>query len=306
MTAPKPRPRQSKQLDTGVLQPEISSFRLCLAAGEGLQDMSIPRRCNGSPPPTCGASTCTSWEHAGKQDVQADQCALWTRTRRVRRQHLRALQQFFKWLAAKGRSPTPWPRSRPASRQARPGLRRRGPAAAGACLRGPRVRAALAALIAVFGATGMRLSELAGIRYDAEGPGRSDVDLWHREMARAGQGPQDQDRRVGFDAARGLDRYLRVRARHAQHRPQLWLGPWDRGQPAGSTRSSSGAAASGVDVYPHRFRYHFGHTWLDRGRAEATWWKLDGHLPADAPPLRRQRPQREPAAATTPRQPVTP
>ena len=34
-----------------------------------------------------------------------------------------------------------------------------------------------AALIAVFNATGIRLSELAGIRYDAENPGRSDVDL---------------------------------------------------------------------------------------------------------------------------------
>jgi site-specific recombinase XerD len=34
-----------------------------------------------------------------------------------------------------------------------------------------------AALIAVFRATGIRLSELAGIRYDADDPGRSDVDL---------------------------------------------------------------------------------------------------------------------------------
>ncbi len=33
MTAPKPRPRQSRQLDAGGFQPEISSFRLHLAAG---------------------------------------------------------------------------------------------------------------------------------------------------------------------------------------------------------------------------------------------------------------------------------
>lgn len=39
MTAPKPRPRQSKHLDAGGFQPEISSFRLHLAAeGEGPQD----------------------------------------------------------------------------------------------------------------------------------------------------------------------------------------------------------------------------------------------------------------------------
>lgn len=32
MTVPHPRPRRGKDLDAGVLQPEISSFRLCLAA----------------------------------------------------------------------------------------------------------------------------------------------------------------------------------------------------------------------------------------------------------------------------------
>ena len=31
--------------------------------------------------------------------------------------------------------------------------------------------------------------------------------------------------KIGYDAARVLDRYIRVRARHAQaYRPQLWLG----------------------------------------------------------------------------------
>jgi integrase/recombinase XerD len=32
MSAPHPRPRQAKPLDAGVFQPEISSFRLHLAA----------------------------------------------------------------------------------------------------------------------------------------------------------------------------------------------------------------------------------------------------------------------------------
>jgi site-specific recombinase XerC len=35
-----------------------------------------------------------------------------------------------------------------------------------------------AAIIAVFQATGIRLSELAGIRYDADDTQRSDLDLW--------------------------------------------------------------------------------------------------------------------------------
>ena len=49
----------------------------------------------------------------------------------------------------------------------------------------------------------------------------------------------------------------------------------------------------GVAVYPHRFRHHFSHAWLDRGGAEGDL--MDGvervDLPADAARLWRQRPQ---------------
>jgi hypothetical protein len=73
MTAPKPRPRQSRQLDAGGFQPEISSFRLHLAA-EGKASKTVRtyteavqwfaaaylRRETGL----------TSWEQVGKQDIQ--------------------------------------------------------------------------------------------------------------------------------------------------------------------------------------------------------------------------------------------
>jgi integrase/recombinase XerD len=49
----------------------------------------------------------------------------------------------------------------------------------------------------------------------------------------------------------------------------------------------------GVDAWTHRFRHHFSHTWLDRGGAEGDLMELNGwSFPADAAPLRRQRPQR--------------
>jgi hypothetical protein len=32
----------------------------------------------------------------------------------------------------------------------------------------------------------------------------------------------------------------------------------------------------GVNVYPHRFRYHFSHTWLDRGEGERDLMELNG------------------------------
>jgi integrase len=32
----------------------------------------------------------------------------------------------------------------------------------------------------------------------------------------------------------------------------------------------------GVDAYPHRFRHHFSHTWLDRGGPEGDLMELNG------------------------------
>jgi len=34
----------------------------------------------------------------------------------------------------------------------------------------------------------------------------------------------------------------------------------------------------GVPVYPHRFRHHFSHTWLDRGGAEGDLMELNGWI----------------------------
>ena len=78
------------------------------------------------------------------------------------------------------------------------------------------------AIIAVLTATGVRLSELAGLCCD-------DVDLWQRELMVRGKGGKDRIVKIGHQAARSLDRYLRARSRHAQaRRPQLWLGARNR------------------------------------------------------------------------------
>jgi site-specific recombinase XerD len=88
-----------------------------------------------------------------------------------------------------------------------------------------------AAIIAVFTATGIRLSELAGIRYHPGDPDRSDLDLHAREIRIRGKASKPRTVKMGHQAARSLDRYLRARARHAQaYRPQLWLGVNNRGR----------------------------------------------------------------------------
>ena len=116
-----------------------------------------------------------------------------------------------------------------------------------------------AAVIAVFKATGMRLSELAGIRYDPGDPQHSDLDLWHREITVHGKGRKARIVKISHDAARALDRYIRVRARHAEaYRTQLWLGINNRGPMTASGIYQVIARRGrqcGIDVFPHRFRH---------------------------------------------------
>ena len=129
------------------------------------------------------------------------------------------------------------------------------------------------AILAVLTATGIRLSELAGLRC-------SDVDLWQREITVRGKGGKTRTVKVSHDAARALDRYLRVRARHAQaYRAQVWLGTGNRGPMTASGIYQVIARRGwqcGVEVFPHRFRHHFSHTWLDRGGAEGDLMELNG------------------------------
>ena len=195
----------------------------------------------------------------------------------------RALQQFFRWLAAEDELPDPTRglQAPPVPQQLIPvftgqELARLDQACAGRTFAQRRDTA----IIAVFKATGIRLAELAGIRYDARDPRRSDIDLWQREITVRGKGGKDRIVKIGHQAARSLDRYLRARARHAQAwRPQLWLGINNR-EPltaAGIYQMITRRGHQcGVAVHPHRFRHHFSHTWLDRGGPEGDLMELNG------------------------------
>ena len=59
----------------------------------------------------------------------------------------------------------------------------------------------------------------------------------------------------------------------------LWLGVNDRGPMTASGIYQVIARRGrecGVEVFPHRFRHHFSHTWLDRGGAEGDLMELNG------------------------------
>ena len=140
-----------------------------------------------------------SWEQAGRRDIQ--QWMTWLLDRyssAYASNQYRALQQFFKWLAAEDELPDPMARLQPphVSQKLVPvftgqDLRRLEQACAGRSFAQRRDTA----IIAVFTATGIRLSELAGLRC-------SDVDLWQREITVRGKGGKDRIVRIGHQAAR--------------------------------------------------------------------------------------------------------
>ena len=120
----------------------------------------------------------------------------------------------------------------------------------------------------------------SGIRYDQNDPRRGDVDQWEREIMVHGKGRRTRTVKIGHDAARSLDRYLRMRARHPlAHRPELWLGVNNRGPLTASGIYQAVVRRGrecGVEVHPHWFRHHFSHTWLDRGGPEGDLMELNG------------------------------
>jgi site-specific recombinase XerD len=278
MTALRLRSRQPKQLDAGIFQAEISSFALRLAA-EGKAAKTIrtytqavqwfaAARLQAGP---------AGWEQVTSRDIQRWMAWLLDRysTAYASNQY-RALQQFFKWLAAEDELPDPMAGLQPPRVTGKlvsvftpEELARLEQACAGRSFAQRRGTA----IIAVFTATGIRLSELAGLRC-------GDVDLWQREITVRGKGGKPRIVRIGHQAARSLDRYLRARARHAQTwRPQLWLGVNNR-EPltaAGIYQMIARRGGQcGLNLYPHRFRHHFSHTWLDRGGPEGDLMELNG------------------------------
>jgi integrase/recombinase XerD len=287
MTVQEPRFRQSKQLDSGIFQAEISSFALRLAA-EGKAAKTIRTYTEAvqwfAAARLPGQASRASWEQVDSQDIQ--QWMAWLLDRyssAYASNQYRALQQFFKWLAAEDELRDPMAGLQPpcVTEKLVPvftgeELARLEQACAGRSFAQRRDTA----IIALFKATGIRLAELAGLRYDPGDPRRSDIDLWQREITVRGKGGKDRIVKIGRQTALNLDRYLRARARHAQAwRPQLWLGAGNR-EPLTAAgiyqMTARRGRRCGVDVYPHRFRHHFSHTWLDQGGPEGDLMELNG------------------------------
>ena len=284
---PARRGRRPKQLDAGPFAADVASFGLHLAAenkAAGTIRIYTEAPLWFAAAHLLSRTDKTRWEQVHTQDVQ--RWITWLLGRysgAYARQQYRSLRQFFGWLAAEDEVPDPMARLRAPAVRDTPvpvftsvELSRLEKA----CQGGTFAQRRDAAILSVFRATGIRLAELAQIRYHPGDPGRSDLDLDRREIRVRGKGGKDPTVRIDHEAARRLDRYLRVRARHEQaYRRGLWLGTGGRGPLTGNgiyQLVKRRGEQAGVAVYPHRFRHHFSHTWLDRGGAEGDLMELNG------------------------------
>jgi integrase/recombinase XerD len=191
--------------------------------------------------------------------------------------HFRNLRVFWNWLVAEGEHPGPSP-MRSVAAPVVP-VKRRVPLAdaeLGALLSacagtGFEDRRDLA-IVRILIDNGMRISSLAGLRYDAADEERTDVFLEQRALRIRRKGGDAYLAPVGAKAAAAIDGYLRVRGGHPQaSSPYLWLG--SRGHNTGRLTTSGirqmierRAKAAGVeDVHPQRFRRTFADGFLGSG-----------------------------------------
>lgn len=194
-------------------------------------------------------------------------------------QHYRNLHVFFGWLHAEGERTEPGPMdlvAKPAVPEVvKPflsgdDLERLLKVTGGQGFEDRRDHAILRILID----TGLRVSGLAGLRFDPEDDDLNDVFLARRQLRVILKGGDQYMIPVGRKACAAIDRYLRSRARHprAAESPWLWLGVrnGDRGTHFTDTGirqmlERRGLQAGVQDVHPHRFRHTFADAWLANG-----------------------------------------
>ena len=246
----------------------------------------MSRRCSGSPLPTCcGQAARTGWEQVGKHDVQ--QWMVWLLGRysaAYASNQYRGPAAVLQVAGSRGGDlADPMTGLRPPHVPGRPvpvfaaaDLSALERACAGRWFQQRRD----AAMIAVFAATGIRLSELAGLRYDPGDPQRSDIDLGSGRSpstARAARPGWSRSATTRPAPSTGTSAFGPGMPRRTA--PQLWLGVNNRGPMTASGIYQVIARRGrqcGVAVFPHRFRHHFSHTWLDRGGAEGDLMELNG------------------------------
>lgn len=137
-----------------------------------------------------------------------------------------------------------------------------------------------AAIVRMFLSTGARLSELANLRWTPDDDTTNDVEP-DRGVIRivSGKGRRERLSYLSPMAVKALDRYLRVRDRHAHAAsPWLWLGEKGRLTDSGIAQAlrRRGKAAGVPELHAHLFRHTYAHHALSGGMQEGDLMVLAG------------------------------
>jgi site-specific recombinase XerC len=195
----------------------------------------------------------------------------------------RSLQQLFGWLDEEGEiTSSPMAKMRPPLIPEKPvpvlsddDIRRLLASCAGKDFRDRRD----CAIVRLFLDTGVRLEGMGGLRYSADDPDASDVDLKSRVIRVIAKGRRELVLPIGTKAARDIDRYIRVRAAHPRSaEPWLWLGKKGRLTPSGIYQMirERGDGIGVADLHPHQLRHTFAHAWLAHDGSEGDLMRLAG------------------------------
>ena len=188
----------------------------------------------------------------------------------------RSLQQFFKWLEAEreiqsnpmANMTSPTVPEQPVPVVSDDDLRSLLAACNGKDFEARRD----AAVLWVFLDTGCRLAEVTGLRVE-------DVDFALQTVGVVGKGRRPRVAPFGPKTAQALDRYLRVRARHAHAAsPSLWLGSKGKMTDSGIAQMLRRRChQAGIErIHPHQLRHTFAHQWLAQGGTEGDLARLGG------------------------------
>ncbi len=195
----------------------------------------------------------------------------------------KSLQQFFRWLMDEGEITTS-----PMERMTPPKVVQRPPdvlsptevkqllgTCDGSSFDGRRDTA----IMTTFYDTGLRVSELVGLKLRSSDVPGSDVDLDRQLVFVVGKGDRARAVPIGAKAVKALDRYERLRATHPfAALPDYWVGSRGRLTVGGvQGMLARRAALAGIPhVNPHRLRHTFAHSWLVAGGNEGDLMALTG------------------------------
>lgn len=142
-----------------------------------------------------------------------------------------------------------------------------------------------AAIIRVFLDTGMRRSEMAGLKLGRQGDEGedSDVDTRGHLVHLMGKGSKPRTLNINSKAVLALRHYLMTRRRHHDpRRPELWLGMGGSGHQSAMGHDGIAqvvrrrAQEAGFSLHAHQLRHKFADTWLRSGGSESDLMKIMG------------------------------